>query len=70
MNKRQSKKLARTHWKKFFSEELTRMFLPHRKIKPSQVRIKEEAFPDKKMIKITGAAAGRGICIELIDQHT
>ena len=23
MNKRQSKKLARQHWKKFFSEELT-----------------------------------------------
>lgn len=72
MNKRQAKKLARTRWKKFFAGEMTKDFLPRRKIKPSQVKVLEEHIPGKvgMMIKITGKAAGREICVKLIQANT
>lgn len=70
MNKRQAKKLARTRWKRFFAEEMTKDFVLRRKIKPSQVKVLEEHIPAKNMIKITGEAAGLEICIKLIQANT
>ena len=72
MNKRQAKKMARNHWKRFFAKELTRCYIPKRKIKPCQVNVKEEHTPDNnwEVIKITGSAYGREMSIRLLRQFT